>query len=292
MAALASLEGFQLDRVLSEDSATKTVAVLGRFAGKPGQAVVRLSRRHFQFDALDALLTAQTATVQLFVNDVYSKYTGTVPAEHGQITIDIIYPATEKHIAKNSTQHYFMVSETPEQYKEVTLPYIQSIPESRIQWVYNILNKSAEAERLIFEDADAEVGFMLHPDLKWDQKQMEGLYCVAICHRRDVHSLRDLDQRHLPLLTNIRDKGTQVILEKYGVGADQLRIYVHYQPSYYHFHVHFCHNALVSGGVAVAKAHLLSDIIDNIKMLPDYYARRTLSFTLGETDPLLAAFRG
>ena len=25
----------------------------------------------------------------------------------------------------------------------------------------------AEAERLLYEDADPEVGFMLHPDLKW-----------------------------------------------------------------------------------------------------------------------------
>jgi m7GpppX diphosphatase len=28
------------------------------------------------------------------------------------------------------------------------------------------------------------------------------------------------------------------------VGEDQLRIYVHYQPSYYHFHVHFVHTSI------------------------------------------------
>ena len=31
--------------------------------------------------------------------------------------------------------------------------------------------------------------------------------------------------------------------------------------------------------------------IDNIALVPDYYQRRTLSFVLGERDPLLQAFR-
>jgi hypothetical protein len=33
------------------------------------------------------------------------------------------------------------VTETPKLYKEVVLPYIESIPPKRTQWVYNILNK-------------------------------------------------------------------------------------------------------------------------------------------------------
>ena len=41
----------------------------------------------------------------------------------------------------------------------------------------------AEVERLLFEDPDPATGFLLHPDLKWDQAQVSGLYCVAICHR-------------------------------------------------------------------------------------------------------------
>ena len=42
----------------------------------------------------------------------------------------------------------------------------------------------AEVERLLFEDAESETGFMLHPDLKWDQTQPQSLYCLALCHRR------------------------------------------------------------------------------------------------------------
>lgn len=41
-----------------------------------------------------------------------------------------------------------------------------------IQWVYNILEKKAEADRIIYEDPDPVVGFVLLPDFKWDQKQV------------------------------------------------------------------------------------------------------------------------
>jgi hypothetical protein len=49
---------------------------------------------------------------------------------------------------------------------------IRYLPCFLLQWVYNILEKKAEAERLIFEDPDPELGFTLHPDLKWDEKQV------------------------------------------------------------------------------------------------------------------------
>lgn len=41
-----------------------------------------------------------------------------------------------------------------------------------LQWVYNILEKKAEADRIVFEDPDPRVGFVLLPDFKWDQKQV------------------------------------------------------------------------------------------------------------------------
>lgn len=79
--------------------------------------------------------------------------------------------------------------------------------------MYNILEKKAEVERVVFEDSDPATGFVLLPDLKWDQKQTENLYLVAICHTHGIKSLRDLNQSHLPLLKNILLKG-------------QVRIYV------------------------------------------------------------------
>lgn len=75
------------------------------------------------------------------------------------------------------------------------------------QWVYNILNKKTEADRIVFEDTCPNSGFILLPDMKWDRKDMDALYLQALVHRRDILSLRDLDQSHLPLLKNILEKG-------------------------------------------------------------------------------------
>lgn len=75
------------------------------------------------------------------------------------------------------------------------------------QWVYNILNKETEADRIVFEDTCPDSGFILLPDMKWDRKDMDALYLQALVHRRDILSLRDLDQSYLPLLKNILEKG-------------------------------------------------------------------------------------
>ena len=40
------------------------------------------------------------------------------------------------------------------------------------QWVYNILEGRAEQNRVVFDDPDPENGFVLVPDLKWDQKEV------------------------------------------------------------------------------------------------------------------------
>lgn len=43
------------------------------------------------------------------------------------------------------------------------------------QWVYNILDKKAEADRIVFENPDPSDGFVLIPDLKWNQQQVKAL---------------------------------------------------------------------------------------------------------------------
>lgn len=108
-----------------------------------------------------------------------------------------------------------------------------------LQWVYNILEHKKESERIIFEDPDKELGFILLPDLKWDGKTVETFYSIAIAHRLNIKSLRSLAAEHLPLLKNIQSKGAAAIYEKFGLDETQLRVYIHYQPSFYHFHVHF-----------------------------------------------------
>ena len=78
--------------------------------------------------------------------------------------------------------------------------------------MYNILDKKKESDRIVFEDTDPEKGFILLPDMKWDRKDLNSLYLVAIVTKHGLKSLRDLDKDALPLLKNIREKGLVKIL--------------------------------------------------------------------------------
>ncbi|EHB01879.1 Scavenger mRNA-decapping enzyme DcpS [Heterocephalus glaber] len=165
-------------------------------------------------------------------------------------------------------------------------------------WVYNILDKKAEADRIVYENPDPSDGFVLIPDLKWNQQQLDDLYLIAICHRRGIRSLRDLTAEHLPLLRNILQEGQEAILQRYQLTGDRLRVYLHYLPSYYHLHVHFTALGFEAPGTGVERAHLLAEVIENLECDPKHevidlecdpkhYQLRTLTFALRADDPLL-----
>lgn len=83
----------------------------------------------------------------------------------------------------------------------------------------------------------------------------------------------------------------EAIYGEYGVHGDELRVYLHYQPSYYHLHVHFTHLKYAAPKTVIGQAHLLHDVIDNIENIsPDYYQKKTISFCVKESSTLWQAF--
>lgn len=182
-----------------------------------------------------------------------------------------------------------MVNETPELYADLTLKHLAK-EQFSLEWLYNVLNHKKEQDRIAFEDLDPEIGFVLLPDIKWDGITKEQMYLQALIQKKDIKSLRDLNGSHLPLLTNIREKSLQVIQEKYGVSKFHIRAYLHYQPSFYHLHVHFTYLKYDAPGIFCEKSHLLDHVISNIQMIPDYYQRSTLSFVLKENDRLFKLY--
>lgn len=184
----------------------------------------------------------------------------------------------------------FIIRETPELYEEVTLPFLTRSQLS-LDWVYNILEHKQEVERIVFEDPDPENGFVMLPDLKWDGKAVETLYLLAITHQRNLKSLRDLNASHIPLLKNIREAGIKAIQEKYGIEESRLRIYFHYQPSFYHLHIHFNPLSNEAPGIFCEKSHMLDTVISNLEIVPDYYKKVTLSFVAYEGQEILEIYR-
>lgn len=201
----------------------------------------------------------------------------------------MIYPSTEKHINKYVQQSIFVIDETPDIYQNVTLPHLEK-EQFSIDWVYNILDHKSEVEKIIFEDLDPKTGFIMLPDYKWNG-QIESLYLLSIIIDRSIKSIRDLNATHLPLLDNLKAKSLATIKEKFGLDSSQVRAYFHYQPSFYHLHVHFTAIEYEAPGIYCGKAHLLNTVIDNIKLLPDYYQKATLTFVNGEKSNLYLAIK-
>ncbi|XP_072307881.1 m7GpppX diphosphatase [Eucyclogobius newberryi] len=281
------LRTFETSAVLSESAREKNIFVHGKMWGQ--DAVVILEKTPIQRDVLSQMFSESSLKLQM-KNDIYSTFQLQAPAHLNEIKATLVFPATQKHIQKYQRQESFLLEETAQDYLSITLPFIQEQRFS-VQWVYNILEKKAESERIVFEDPDPETGFVLLPDFKWNQKQVDDLYLIAISHIRDIKSLRDLSSEHLPLLKNILHKGQAAILDTFGVPRSKLRVYLHYQPSYFHLHVHFTRLGFEAPGCGVERAHLLQDVLQNIQSHARFYQTRTLYCPLRADDSLLQKYR-
>ncbi|KRX23073.1 m7GpppX diphosphatase [Trichinella nelsoni] len=291
-------------RVLRQDPNTKMIAVHAKQRSSSADdadtqladAVVVFEKKPFSENQLFNLLKNDTIklTKNLMNNDIYSIHLAVAEQPDDDLNalqLTLIQPASEQHIQKWSEEERCMVSETADDYRSITLQYIEKNKLS-LQWVQNVLDGTAESERIVYNDPDPEVGFVLAPSLRWDGKDVNQLYLTAICRRQNLKSLRDLRAEHLPMLQNIFTKSTVTIEERYGVPVNRLCIFFHYQPTYYHLHIHFTHLREATAGTSVGRAHLYADVVDNLRSDSDYYAKRTMHFSLRNNDPLLHQLLG
>ncbi|KAF9438028.1 hypothetical protein BGZ76_010157 [Entomortierella beljakovae] len=294
---MTSLSTFVFTRVLNEDPVLKTIAILGTLPSESDSnlhqlAILLIEKTHFATQSEGTNITLRFAElISQSGNDIYFWWNALLsPGQKNDpdLKMTLIFPATEAHILKYSHQQRKMITETAETYKKVVLPWIESQPQSRIQWVYNILSGLKEQENVLYRDEDPDVGFIVLPDSKWDKRTLSSLYLLVISQRADVRSLRDLQTKHLPMLKNIRDKVSALVPQRYpGIAHDEVRMFVHYHPSYYHFHVHVTYVSVQLPGSIVGQSHLLDTIIDNIENIdPEYYSKASLRFALGTNHPI------
>ncbi|KAF2858461.1 HIT-like protein [Piedraia hortae CBS 480.64] len=229
-----------------------SIILLGTINSEPALVIIK----HLPFPLSPTQLTSLTKTFTspslIGQNDIYTWLT----AVHlGPVKLDIIHPATAKHISKYASQQYRSVLETPSIYTTHTLPRITRLRSNgSVTWVHNILSGAAEQDSILFRNED----FILAPDLHFDGRSREGFHLLAIATREDIASLRDLKVGNLEYLKNlerdIRTAARDLAREKYGwrdVEDEDLLVYVHYFPTYFHFHVHV---TFVGGEVGAAQA--------------------------------------
>ena len=168
--------------------------------------------------------------------------------------------------------------------------------------MYNILDGITEKEDVILRrwstdnppTVGKDEGFLLLPDLNWDRRTVGTLHLLALVERRDICSVRDLRQSHVVWLKHMREHILSATMQKYGLEEDQLKVYIHYQPTYYHFHIHVVHVELEATSTqAVGKAIGLEDVIGRLEMMREDddgeekgMADVTLRYTVGEEGEL------
>lgn len=318
MAAAAAAEAlvpkFKFERRLNQDQAGRRISLLGSIDGQAALLVVERAPFATSPDYLASITSTLSTVKNLGSNDIYHWYMASSGGgdgaqddngkqQHADLKINLIYPCTEQHIKKYSKQGVRVVTETPEIYRDKVKPFMQAKREAgRLNWVYNIIEGRKEVEDVIYRTPLGEAGdegFLLLPDLNWDRTTIEALHLLAIVERRDIWSLRDLRRSHVPWLRHMRARLLDATTGAYPDGkveADQVKLYVHYQPTYYHFHIHIVHVQLEAGATqATGKAIGLESIISQLEsMHGDGGAEEEdagmdsvpLTYTLGEASEL------
>ncbi|TDH65392.1 hypothetical protein CCR75_003914 [Bremia lactucae] len=134
------LRNFNFVRVLKRNDTE--LALLGNFLNDNHKkaAVLIIQTAAMNSRALNQLLT-QMSLHETLVNDIYTTFEGDVSRDVKPYKVNLIYPATERHVRKHTDQNFHMVVETKETYRMITKPFIDSIPAENIEWVYNILDQ-------------------------------------------------------------------------------------------------------------------------------------------------------
>ncbi|RKF75179.1 m7GpppX diphosphatase [Golovinomyces cichoracearum] len=303
------LQSFKQDQILNHDQGGLRVVVYGYINSAP--ALLLLERAPFPIgpNHVTEIIENLKIVKNLGANDIYQWYMAKTDLSQilkdadisslqffADISVKLIFPCTDQLKQKYSKQGKRMVIETPSVYRERVLPYIsEKIRSGTLDWVENIITGRNEVDDVIYRSPSGQngnEGLILLPDLNWDRSTKESLHLLGLPERRDFWSIRDLKKKHVCWLRTMRKSFLEATVKAFDwVEVDQLKIYVHYQPTYYHFHVHIVHVASEVGNTqAVGKAIGLESIIESLELMDGDQEhgieQMTLHYTVGEASEL------
>ena len=251
--------------LLNKNTETKELTFLGTYESQ--QFILKI--RFLVPTCFDSSFFSQiTSAEKAFENDCYSKYLAKL--SDNPLELELIYPANERQIAKFRPSEYAIVTETAEIYYEKVKPFIDAIPESDIKWVQNIV--SGQKEEIIFETEQ----YVLLKDYKMLVPGEERFYYLSLLKEWSVKSIRDLNESHLPLLEELYLPTIKKVAELTGVAENKISCFVHYYPSFFWFHVHYCKTGEFTDSTGINRSIDLGTLIENIRMKTDYYQNVTL----------------
>jgi len=150
---------------------------------------------------------------------------------------------------------------------------------------------TAEQDRVLCQSEGEETGYVTVVSPNWKDDLHANAFYLCLVRNRQLKSLRDLNESHLPLLKNLLEGCLAAMEDKHGLARSDVHAYFHYQPSFYQLHVHFrAFGAAVDPNFITQREYPLSEVINNIQMCGDFYQRRTLTFGSRQHEDLVVEF--
>ena len=147
------------------------------------------------------------------------------------------------------------------------------------QWIRKIAQGELEGDSVLLEDPD----YVLLPDIRkrnaWGGGDATSVNLLVIFRDAGLHTIRDLRGEHLPTLERIQSNVLDRVQAMCGGPRDELYCYFNYLPSnpvLLHLHIAW---PLPNNRDAL-RHHLLSTVIFNLGVRPDYYAQCPLPFAV------------
>jgi len=273
---------FRPEQLLAVDEVGKTVTLAGGFEGDLERKVA-IIKLVLPVPALNTVIFAQSHQL-VFENSLFRKYSAEIRLE---AVVEVIFPATKAIYYKHLQANTYQIAETRALYEEITKPYMETVPISNTEWVRNVLEGKKEVDKVWYREEE----FILAVDYKLQSVTQDSFYFLAITETRlGLRSLRDLTGEHLPLLRRMQTTALQTISSKLAISPHSVLSYIHYYPSFYHFHVHFVPVGTVQGN-SIPRAHLMTEVIGHLERDSAFYQQATLPVLLRDSEPVYERLR-
>jgi len=202
----------------------------------------------------------------------------------------LFFAGTWWHIQKNEPKHIILHRETAQDFAQITETFISDLPAKKTQWIHDILDGKKEQDRVLLSDGSFVT--VMQPSWKDVNDSKNMFYLVLLrAERGELRSLRDLNGSHVAMLKDMEEKCYDAMEKRHGMTRGDIKAYFHYQPSFFHLHVHFrALGAEADPSALTAREHPLEDVIENLMIDSEYYKRKTLAFSSSSHPKLSSMF--
>eukprot|EP00051_Salpingoeca_urceolata_P014004 m.177454 g.177454 ORF g.177454 m.177454 type:complete len:341 (-) comp17965_c0_seq4:87-1109(-) len=261
----------------------------GAGGGNDQAVVVVKSLRPNKKDIAGVISQAAAGTCSIDVSAVNQEYTFadvTVPAFPSRFGVTIVCPCLPHHVEKFTDTPRVLFRETRAVYERCTLPWIESQPADKVQWLVNMLEQTKEQDRLLFQRPQ----FLLYAYQPAETVDPHKTPLHLLCLFRDLalRTIRDLRGCHIELLRAFRADLYEHAREQWSLRPERMRVFFHYHPTFTALH---CHVTDLSDNCPTKlKDVLLDDVIDNLEADGAHYENATLPVMLRETSPVWTSY--